>query len=66
MAVLSYLLSCILMISMGKESAANLLNTGVIWVENFTTLYICMVAITFFLIDAELRSSVELLAYAII
>ena len=65
-AVLSYFLSCSLLISMARESMANLLKDGIIWVEGFGHLYICMGLVTFFMIEAELRSSVELLAYSIV
>lgn len=62
-AIVSATLQMTLMISMAKESWANLRTDGIFWVEGQPWLYCSMVLVTFLLMEAELRSSVEFLSY---
>jgi len=51
---------------MGLESYANLKKEGIIWINGQGSLYAAMALVTFFLIDIEIRSGVELITYIII
>ena len=54
------------MYNMGYEAAENFNKDGIRWVSGYGSLYAAMILVTFFLIDIEIRSGAELLAYVII